>query len=92
MVLYLNYKTEYFFHGLKTEIDRLHGVLAVSFIVANYMTFLTENTLYYCKLTMMMSLLVTQGCVYEQVYGGRKWAGCIFVFFSIALTAGERKR
>ena len=58
MVLYLNYKAEYFFHGLKTEVDRLHGALAVSFIVANYMTFLTENTLYYCKLTMMMSLLV----------------------------------
>lgn len=58
MLLFLNYKAEYFFHGLKSETDRLHGVLALCFIVANYMTFLTENTLYASKLTMMVSLLV----------------------------------
>lgn len=58
MVLFLNYKVGFFFHGMKTETDKAHGVLAMSFIVANYVTFMTENTLYACKMTMMMSLLI----------------------------------
>ncbi|MCM1134499.1 MAG: O-antigen ligase family protein [Clostridium sp.] len=58
MLLFLNYKENYFFHDLKTETDRLHGVLAMCFIVANCTTFLTENALYYNKLNMMLSLLV----------------------------------
>ena len=58
MLLFSNYKVEYFFHGLKTETDRLHGVMAMCFIVANYVVFLIDNTLYYFKVTMMVSLLV----------------------------------
>lgn len=58
MILYLNYKIEFFFHGLNTENDRFHGILVMCFIVANYMTFMTENSLYGFKLIMVSSLLM----------------------------------
>lgn len=58
MLLFSSYKVEYFFHGLETETDRLHGVMTLCFVVANYVVFLIDNTLYYFKVTMMVSLLV----------------------------------
>lgn len=57
LLLYLNYKAEFFFHKLRDETDRLHGILAMCFIVTNLVTFMTENTLYAYKLIMMGSLL-----------------------------------
>ncbi len=58
IVLFLCYKAEFFFHRLETETDRLHGILAMAFTIANYVTFLTENTLYACKLAMTASLFM----------------------------------
>lgn len=58
LLLFLNYKMRFFFHGMKTPTDQAHGILAMTFIVANYSTFTTENALYFCKFTMMISTLI----------------------------------
>lgn len=74
LVLFLSYKAEFFFHGMKTPMDRAHGIMAMTFIVVNYSTFTTENTLYYAKSTMMVSLLIMayhfeDYCAMEAGYG-----------------------
>lgn len=62
---FLHYRVSYFFHGLKTEDDRRHGMLAAAVFVTLFFTFMTDNTLYYYYTTIFSSIAI-MGFRYEE--------------------------
>lgn len=57
LLLFLYYPVHRFFRDAETETARLRGVTAQCFILVYYMTFMTENALYFCMLTMITSAI-----------------------------------
>lgn len=75
---FLNYRVKYFFHEQNTRTDIRHGVIVFGLILADYFTLMTENSLYYAKLTLMISLLIMSYHYDEYCMAGEKPDGGVY--------------